>query len=66
MSNENKVTNNELFTEFQQRGFYVSKVSQNEENGIDYLVVTAEPVKVKEVCYTERKDWSVDYGDGHE
>jgi hypothetical protein len=60
------LTNDELFNEMKQRGFFVSKVQQETSAGIDYLVVSAEPVKVREVYYSDRKDWSVNYGDGHE
>ncbi len=59
-----KLTNEELFEEMKQRGFYVSKVSQSDS--IEYLVVSAEPTKVREVMYSDRKDWSVDYGYGSE
>lgn len=58
------VTNEALFTELKERGFYVSKVQQETSVGLDYIIVSAEPVKVREVVYTDRKDWSVNYGFG--
>ncbi len=57
-SKENKFTNEQLFAELKERGFYVSKIVQDEELETGYLIVSAESPKVKEVIWTERQDWS--------